>query len=204
MTQLQENQSPMDKRALALESPESTIMSEIVNQSGDCEMFQVIPNLFISEFPKTIPADITHVLNLSANDHSADTIGIRIYFHNAMVDCEDIVPYLPSIITFTETALSTRDSRVLVHSDLGINRSAAACILFLCRKTGVSSRTGLAMLRAKKPDVDPSIDYLEKIDEYFGIEKGAYEKEISIGFRNKVKARIEKGLGIKKPGELWM
>ncbi|KAG4428682.1 hypothetical protein IFR05_015832, partial [Cadophora sp. M221] len=88
-----------------------------------------------------------------------------------IADIDDITPYIPQILTFISTALASSAS-ILVHCALGLNRSVAAILAYLCHVRKVDSATALKFLKTKKEDVKPSALLLGQIDRFFGREGG--------------------------------
>ncbi|KAK0130441.1 hypothetical protein ONS96_000960 [Cadophora gregata f. sp. sojae] len=133
------------------------------------EMFEVIPHLYLSKFPEvaTLPHNITHILNMCTHTHT-ESFG-RTILHIPIDDIDNIKPHIPTILDFISTAIQSGAS-VLVHCALGLNRSAAAILTYLCHVKQISSFEAVKFLKSKKPDVKPSVLFLRQIDQYYGRE----------------------------------
>jgi hypothetical protein len=164
--------------------------------------FEILPNLYLSRFPKEIPEDITHVLNMCTTPHPPDDT--RTYLHIPLDDIDDITPHIPSILTFISSALSTpslsrfsnmnRENKVLVHCALGINRSVAAVVAYVCHVKGVRWGQALRLVRERKGDVRPSALFLKQIDVFFGRD-GEEEEDPLVGFHRRLQERKMGGGG---------
>ncbi|KFY75030.1 hypothetical protein V499_04985 [Pseudogymnoascus sp. VKM F-103] len=131
---------------------------------------EVIPGLYLSSCPDEIDKKYTHVLNMCMTPHedgSHDSPRPET-LHIQLLDWDDITPYIQLVLQFINTALQHSQNRVLVHCALGINRSAAAVTAYLCHQNKSNSRAALEYLRSRKPDVQPSVMFLQQIDRYFG------------------------------------
>jgi protein-tyrosine phosphatase len=164
--------------------------------------FEILPNLYLSRFPKEIPEDITHVLNMCTTPHPPDDT--RTYLHIPLDDIDDITPHIPSILTFISSALSTpslsrfsnmnRENKVLVHCALGINRSVAAVVAYVCHVKGMRWGQALRLVRERKGDVRPSALFLKQIDVFFGRD-GEEEEDPLVGFHRRLQERKMGGGG---------
>jgi protein-tyrosine phosphatase len=164
---------------------------------------EVMPGLYLSRFPKAIPSEMTHVLNMCVQPHPVDTS--RTYLHIPIDDIDDITPQIPKIIHFISHALAD-DGKVLVHCALGINRSAAAVVSFLCSMQKVTASQATEQLKIQKPDVKLSVIFLGQIDRYYGRQEekedplsggggftGDYSSEIGLAFRSKPVRKLRGG-----------
>jgi protein-tyrosine phosphatase len=155
-------------------------------------MFEILPNLYLSKFPTQIPLKITHVLNMCTHAHPPDPS--RAYFHISLNDIDNIKPHIPHILEYINNALQ-KNGNVLVHCALGINRSAAAIVSYLCHRNQTSSSAALEFLKEKKRDVKPSALFLKQIDQLFHREE---EKEDPlVGFHGRLQ-QIKQGALIEK------
>jgi protein-tyrosine phosphatase len=155
-------------------------------RTNDFEMFEIIPRLYLSKFPESIPSDITHVLNMCTTPHPADPS--RTYLHIPMNDVDHIAPHIEKIINFIDTALAN-NGIVLVHCSLGINRSASAMIAYLCHRDKINSTEALAFLTTKKNDVLPCTLFLKQIDRYFQRKADGKDPNGRGGFPRKSRGR---------------
>jgi protein-tyrosine phosphatase len=156
--------------------------------------FEILPNIYLSRFPKEIPEEITHVLNMCTMPHPPD--GSRIYLHIPIDDIDDITPHIASIIAFIENARPS-NGKVIVHCALGINRSVAAVVAYVCHAKGMCWGQALRLIREKKGDVKPSALFLRQIDRWFKKERGegedvgseGDEEDPLMGFHRRLQAR---------------
>jgi protein-tyrosine phosphatase len=127
-------------------------------------MFEILPNLYPSKFPTQLPLEIRHVLNMCTHPHPPNTS--RAYLHISLNDIDNIKPHIPQILEYIDNALQN-NGKVLVHCTLGINRSAAAVVSYLCHRNQTNSSAALKFLKEKKSDVKPSALLLKQIDQFF-------------------------------------
>ncbi|TVY35203.1 Dual specificity protein phosphatase [Lachnellula occidentalis] len=146
--------------------------------------FEILPHLFLSKFPDTIPTDITHVLNMCTQPHPLDAS--REYLHIPLDDIDNIGPHISAIVMYIEHALRDNGA-VLVHCALGLNRSAAAIISYLCHRNGTTAKQALEFVKEKKADVQPSALFLRQIDRYF-CREGKSEDPL-VGFHQRLQQR---------------
>ncbi len=110
----------------------------------------------------------------------------RNYLHIALDDIDDITLHIPKIIAFISQALQN-DSKVLVHCALGLNRSPAAIIAYLCHQNQINSLEALKLVQAKKPNVKPCALFLKQIDQLFGREHEL--EDPLVGFHRRLQQR---------------
>jgi hypothetical protein len=60
--------------------------------------FEIIPNLYLSSFPREIPEEISQVLNMCFAAHPPDATCT--YLHVPLDDIDDITPHIPNILSF--------------------------------------------------------------------------------------------------------
>jgi protein-tyrosine phosphatase len=128
------NQGPVDSESITTSSTEQLMSLEI------------LPNLYLSKFPTQIPLKITHVLNMCTHPHPPDPS--RAYLHISLDDIDNIKPRIPHILEYIKNALQ-KDGNVLVYCALGINRSAAAIVSYLCHRNQTNSSAALEFLKEK-------------------------------------------------------
>lgn len=150
------------------------------------KMFEIMPSLYLSRYPKValLPDNITHILNMCKDPHD-DDCG-RLILHIPLDDIDDIKPHMSKVITFIENSIGSGGS-VLVHCALGLNRSVAAILAYVCHVQKVDSATALTFLKAKKPDVKPSALFLKQIDQYYGRDGG--KEDPLVGFHRRLQDR---------------
>ncbi len=146
--------------------------------------FEILPNLFLSRFPEDIPREITHVLNMCTTPNVVDSH--QNYLHIALDDIDDITPYIPQIVDFISQALNT-DGKILLHCALGLNRSIATIISYLCHQTQINSSDALKLVQTKKPNVKPCALFLKQIDRFFGREHET--EDPLVGFHRRLQQR---------------
>jgi hypothetical protein len=121
----------------------------------------------------------------------------RIYLHIPIDDIDDITPHIASIITFVGNARSL-NGKVLVYCALGINRSVAAVVAYVCHVKGMRWGQALRLIREKKGDVRPSALFLKQIDVWFKkgrgdgenvIREGDEEEDPLVEFNRRLQAR---------------
>jgi protein-tyrosine phosphatase len=148
------------------------------------KMFEILTNLYLSKFPTQIPLEITQVLNICTHPHPLDPS--RTYLHISIDDIDNIKPHIPQILEHIDNALQN-NGKVLVHCALGINRSAAAIVSYLCHRNQTNSSAALEFLKEKKGEVKPSALFLKQIDQFFQREE---EKEDPfVGFHRRLQQR---------------
>jgi len=153
------------------------------------KIFEILPNLYLSKFPAHIPLEITHLLSLCTHPHPPDRS--RAYLHISLDDIDNIKPHLPQILEYIDNALQN-NGKVLMHCALGINRSAAAIVSYLCHRNQTNSSAKLEFLKEKKGDVKPSALFLKQIDQFFHREE---EKEDPlVGFHKRLQQRKQAAL----------
>jgi protein-tyrosine phosphatase len=113
------------------------------------EMFEILPHLYFSKFPSDIPSNITHVLNMCTTPNPPEHT--REYLHIPILDIDNIMPHIFNIVEFIDSALQDygNHSNVLVHCALGINRSAAAIVAYLCHRNNLNTREVLNFSKKK-------------------------------------------------------
>ena len=79
-----------------------------------------------------------------------------------------------------------------MHCALGLNRSVAAILAYLCHVIGLDAHEALDFVKEKKPDVKPSALFLKQIDQHFG--RGGAREDPLVGFKKRLEER-ERGAG---------
>ena len=158
--------------------------------------FEIIPNLYLSSFPREIPEEITHVLNMCLDAHPPDTT--RTYLHVPLDDIDDITPHIPDILSFINRALSPNftsggKNKVLVHCMLGLNRSAAAVVAYISGIRGMSAEDALWEVREKKADVSPCALFMVQIDRFFGRDEGNEDGRLRV-LHERLQERKRRGI----------
>ncbi|KUJ19199.1 putative dual specificity protein phosphatase 16 [Mollisia scopiformis] len=109
----------------------------------------------------------------------------RTYLHIALDDIDDMKRHIQELVAFIDSAIKG-GGIVLVHCALGLNRSAAAILSYLCSQKPITSLEALEYLKERKPDVRqvlllcfmgidlltlnerPSALFLQQINQYYG------------------------------------
>lgn len=128
-------------------------------------MFEIQPRIYLSRFPQNIPAEVTHVLNMCTQPHPRDES--RTYLQVPIYDFDNITPYIENLVTFINNPMQV-NGIVLVHCAMGLNRSAAAVLSYLCSIKPIRSSEALVIVKKIKPDVNPSAVFLRQIDLFYG------------------------------------
>jgi hypothetical protein len=161
--------------------------------------------------PEEIPWDVTHVLNMCTIPSAPDPS--RTYLQIPLLDWDDMSPHIDSIVSFISSALTTssvttypptsqlsttkKRFTVLVYCALGINRSAAAVIAYLCWKNeGWRTEQAVGFLKERKGDVRPSAVFLDQIDRHF--ERKTGKEDVLVGFLRRLEERKRDGGGGEK------
>ena len=99
--------------------------------------YEVLLNLYISEFPVDIDPRFTHILNMCTQPHPLDANHPTQKYHQILInDIDNITPHIPAIISFISTAIKEENGTVLVYYHAGINRSVSAIVAYLCHSKG--------------------------------------------------------------------
>jgi len=107
------------------------------SNSAPYTKFEILPNIYLSRFPKEIPEETTHVLKMCTIPHPPDHS--QVYLHIPIDDIDDTTSQIASIITFIENARSL-NGKVLVHCAFRINRSVVAVVAYVCYVKGMNWR----------------------------------------------------------------
>lgn len=81
------------------------------------------------------------------------------------IDGKSIEEYFPQTYDFIQGALDA-GGKVLVHCHMGISRSATIVIAYLMKALNMPYVEVLAMVKAKRPIVDPCLAFTWKLMEY--------------------------------------
>lgn len=100
--------------------------------------------------------------------HPVDTT--RNYMQVPIYDFDNITPYIKKITDFIDNAIRN-EGVVLVHCAMGVNRSVAAILSYLCHQSPISSSEALKVVKNIKSDVNPSAVFLRQIDVFYGREE---------------------------------
>jgi protein-tyrosine phosphatase len=115
---------------------------------------------------------ITHILNCASEVACVFPGGFR-YLHLDLSDPDPaFADYIPEICRFIRAG--RRAGAVLVHCRMGLSRSPAAILAYLCRKRLTLSQ-GLRLLkkgvREKEEFTEPHEVFLEQLRDYFDAEE---------------------------------
>jgi protein-tyrosine phosphatase len=156
------------------------------------QKYEILPSLYLSKFPQQWDLHgITHVLNMCREPHPPNPS--RTYKHIELDDIDDITPHIGTIISYISSAMQ-QNGRVLIHCALGLNRSAAATIAYLCHHhhNNIISAEALHFVKERKSDVRPGAIFLGQINQYFG-RQGDTSEDALVGFHRRLEMR-KKGL----------
>ena len=107
---------------------------------------------------------IKYILNISTTVDNPCP-GITTLFINIPDGGGPIEKYFPQTYTFIQGALDA-GGKVLVHCHMGISRSATIVIAYLMKALNMPYVEVLAMVKAKRPIVDPCLAFTWKLMEY--------------------------------------
>lgn len=140
----------------------------------DFGVSKITPNLFLSGIDYTPEDlrdnDITHILNINTTEDNPYP-GITPMFINIpdggglSIDGKPIEKYFPQTYDFIQGALDA-GGKVLVHCHMGISRSATIVIAYLMKALNMPYDEVLAMVKAKRPIIDPCLAFTWKLMEY--------------------------------------
>lgn len=108
--------------------------------------------------------NITHVLvcGSSLKQNFPDKIQYMQYFVEDEID-QDLTVHFQSAYDFIEKAT---DGNVLVHCHAGVSRSATILISYLMKKKGMHVDDVIALVKAKRPCVNPNPGFLQQLRRY--------------------------------------
>jgi len=159
-------------------------MTSVTQQSVTLPMFEIEPRLYLSRFPDSIPSELTHILNMCIQPHPDDPS--RTYLHIPLDDIDNITSEISRIVDFINQAVGN-DGTVLVYCALGLNRSAAAILSYLCHKKKINALQALKLLKERKSDVKPSAIFLKRIDQFYG--RVGETEDLLVGFHRRLQQR---------------
>ena len=107
---------------------------------------------------------IIYILNISTKVDNPYP-GITAMFINISDGGGPIEKYFPQTYDFIQGALDA-GGKVLVHCHMGISRSATIVIAYLMKALNMPYVEVLAMVKAKRPIVDPCLAFTWKLMEY--------------------------------------
>ena len=76
---------------------------------------------------------------------------------------------------------------------LGLNRSVAAVVAYLCGVRGITVQEALEEVQEKKPDVRPSALFMVQIDRFFGRDNGEKDGRLKV-LHERLQERKRRGL----------
>ena len=80
---------------------------------------------------------------------------------------------------------------------LGLNRSVAAVVAYLCGVRGITAEEALEEVKVKKSDARPSALFMVQIDRFFGRDNGKEDGKLRL-LHERLQERKRRGL----PGEV--
>jgi hypothetical protein len=141
-------------------------------------MWRILPNVYLGDEQDAHNRallehfGITHILNCASEVPCAFRGGFR-YLHLELTDPDPcFADHIPEICRFIRAG--RRRGAVLVHCRMGLNRSPAAILAYLCSR-GRTLRQGFRLLQKGVGEaeefVEPSEAFLEQLRGYFELEE---------------------------------
>ena len=138
---------------------------------AEIDVDEVIPGLWIGNAAAAegaLESRYTHVLNMAGNlEPAVSDPADRRYLHIKLQDLGNISPFLDQIYQFISDALAG-GGQVLVHCQMGANRSAAACLAFLAKHQRKPVAEALAQLKAAHRKSFPGPWFQGQIRDWLG------------------------------------
>lgn len=142
-----------------------TGMSVSKNRSGDEQ----------EHHPGLVDLGITHVVNAFSDERPFAHLGLK-YLNVPLLDLPDVslTSALETSLAFVHGALSVGDgignppSKVLVHCNAGISRSATIIIAYLMIHRGETYEEALAEVRKNRPSAKPNSGFVSQLRELDG------------------------------------
>jgi atypical dual specificity phosphatase len=116
---------------------------------------------------------ITHIVNVAANIENFFPDKFK-YLKVQLLDIPetDLLSALPQCFEFIRQALDSEHSRVLVHCNAGVSRSAAVCVGYVMCFGGKSLNAALAEVKQARPSARPNDGFMEQLKNYEKTLKG--------------------------------
>ena len=137
----------------------------------DSGISEITNALFLSGIDYT-PEDlyhngITHILNVSTTEDKPHPDITTLFINipdggGTSIDGKTIEEYFPQTYAFIQNAINA-DGKVLVHCHMGISRSATIVIAYLMKALNMPYINVLAMVKGKRPIVDPCLAFSWKL-----------------------------------------
>lgn len=172
-------------RKARLRPPTLQVSSDVASAElkQSVQVFQVIPNIFISgyeaatNFDILSSAGITHILNLAGESKCPNVFpGSFSYFALKMPDNPkiDILFFLYFALDFILESIRSQ-GKVLIHCVKGTSRAAAVVLAYLMA-SGYSENEAYACLLTSHPTIDPNFGFVCQLKEWgrIGGEKRVY------------------------------
>jgi len=127
---------------------------------------------------------ISHILNVTPAKEACIKAGLANFFETSSFTYKrisvydaltsDLLQYADSIVNFISTGLI--HGSVLVHCQRGVSRSATCVGFYFIRKVGFTLDDAIALMKSKRPIVDPNPAFMEQLRVYEGKEWNAAKK----------------------------
>jgi hypothetical protein len=141
-------------------------------------MWRILPNVYLGDAQDACNrallehCGITHILNCASEVPCTFGRGFR-YLHLELTDPDPtFADHIPEICRFIRAG--RRRGAVLVHCRMGLSRSPAAILAYLCSR-GRTLRQGFRLLqKGVEEDADfaePNEAFLEQLRDYFELEE---------------------------------
>jgi protein-tyrosine phosphatase len=141
-------------------------------------MWRILPNLYLGDEQDASSRalleqlGITHILNCASEVPCAFPRGFR-YLHLELTDPDPaFADHIPDMCRFIRAG--RRRGAVLVHCRMGLSRSPAAILAYLCsrgRTLGQGFRLLRKGVREEEEFVEPHEVFLEQLRDYFELEE---------------------------------
>jgi len=140
----------------------------------DFGISEITPNIFLSGIDYT-PEDlrdkeITHIVNISTTEDNPHPDITTLFINipdggEPSIDGKTIEEYFPQTYAFIQNAIDA-GGKVLVHCRMGISRSATIVIAYLMKALNKHFVEVLAMVKTKRPIVEPCLAFTWKLMEF--------------------------------------
>ena len=140
----------------------------------DSGISEITDSLFLSGIDYTredlCDKKITHIVNVSTTEDNPHPDIITLFINipdggGPSIDGKTIEEYFPQTYAFIQNAIDA-GGKVLVHCRMGISRSATIVIAYLMKTLNMPYINVLAMVKSKRPIVDPCLAFSWKLMEF--------------------------------------
>jgi len=140
----------------------------------DFGISEITPNIFLSGIDYTrehlCDKKITHIVNISTTKNNPHPDITTLFINipdggGSSIDGKTIEEYFPQTYAFIQNAIDA-GGKVLVHCHMGISRSATIVIAYLMKALNKHFVEVLAMVKTKRPIVEPCLAFTWKLMEF--------------------------------------